>query len=502
MNPRSAAVAGVGLLAALTGCGTTVPMTGTVAGQSAPPGLQLDESQGQTGLPAAPGKTSGNQGSAVTPVGQPTRPSSTGSAGVGAVPDTLRSRRGSLLPGVTATTISVGISFLDTAAVNAAIGATGASGSKAGDIRAEHRAVAKWINDHGGVAGRRLRLVEHEVNINDDVSTASQATCQAWTVDDKVAAGLGVTAGAGAGPLVACLAQHHTLAIGTLYDVGARSEFQRYQPYYYAPASLEMVTAGRVYVDGLASQGYFSRGAKVGILVYDAPEFHEAMRDGVLPALRRQGITSPDTVWIKPPSALSDQGSLVAAIQSATLKMAADGVTHMLFLDGNASISYFFMKQAQSQRYTPRYGLSTLSYPSFLQGNFGADQLHGALTVGWMPTEDVDMPHLPRSSARSLCEQIMKAAGLAATAETDLTVQLSICSEFFLLKAGLESATELTAPGAAQGVASLGRTATTAAAGILDGYSSGKPWGAAQYRLGAYGESCSCFTYRGAPRAA
>jgi hypothetical protein len=220
----------------------------------------------------------------------------------------------------------------------------------------------------------------------------------------------------------------------------------------------------------------------------------------VLPALRARGITPTDTVWLTPPSALSDQGRLVADIQSATLKMAQHGVTHVLFLDGNASISYFFMKQAQSQQYSPRYGLSTLSYPSFLQSNFGTDQLGDALTVGWMPTEDVDMEHLPPSSARALCERIMKEAQLTATAETDLTVQLSICSEFFLLKAGFDAATELSATGVARAISSLGRTNVTAAAGVFDNYTSGKPWGAAQYRLGAYSEACSCFTYRGAPR--
>lgn len=79
-------------------------------------------------------------------------------------------------------------------------------------------------------------------------------------------------------------------------------------------------------------------------------------------------------------------------------------------------------------------------------------------------------------------------------------IQLSICSNFFLLKAGLDAATELSADAFAQAIASLGTTNVTAASGLLDSYAEDKAWGAAQYHVGAYSTSCSCFSYRGPAR--
>ena len=513
-HSRAVALSAVLLAGATAACGSTVPLTQSLDGQSGASGLQSGQAPNGTaegpsngdataGSTSADGSTTGSAsvggqagGKATPGLATPTGPGQSAPRNTAGV----ATSQGAVLPGITPTSINIGIHYVDTAAVNAAVSSTGAEGSAAGDIRAQYRAVASYLNAHGGLAGRKIRLVEHEVDISSDTSTAAQAICENWTTDNKVAAGLGATAQGEFEILVSCLAKRNTLAIGTNYNVGARSAFRRYRPYYYAPAALEMVTAGRAYIEGLAAQRYFSPDVKVGILVYDSPEFREAMRDGVLPALRRQGVTPTETIWITPPSALSDQGKLVSDIQAATLKMKAQGVTHVLFLDGNASISYFFMKQAESQNYTPRYGLSTLSYPSFLQANFDADQLGDALTVGWMPTQDVDMPHLPPNQARALCQKIMKDASLEATVQTDLTIQLSICSNFFLLKAGLDAATELSADAFAQAIASLGTTNVTAASGLLDSYAEDKAWGAAQYHVGAYSTSCSCFSYRGPAR--
>ncbi len=297
--------------------------------------------------------------------------------------------------------------------------------------------------------------------------------------------------------LVACLANHRTLALGNMFNVGDTDAFRRYQPYYYAPSSLEMVTAGRAYADGLGKQGFFSKGAKVGILTYESPEFRHAIDRAVRPTLRGYGIGSPDVQYLTPPQALSDQGSLVSSIQNAVLKFRSNGVTHVMFLDGNSSITYFFLKQAKSQEYYPRYGFSSLSYPSFLQANAGADQLAGTVGVGWLPTQDVEFAFLPSNPARSLCEQIQNEAGNKPVAQTDLTFQLSICSTLFTLKHGLERAPGVTPSDFRTGVAALGTTNLTAAAGFIDSWSTTKPWGGSQVRPMKYVTSCSCFQYSG-----
>ncbi|HUR02634.1 MAG TPA: ABC transporter substrate-binding protein [Nonomuraea sp.] len=489
------------VVGSLAACGTTVPVSSRVAGTDSPgttpvlgapqaPGSADPELADDSQAPAAGGVTPGS-----VSVGPRTRLPARGTGGG-------VTARTATWPGMTATTISIGYLYVDTAAVNAAVGATGAEGSAAGDIKAEHEAVAKWINAHGGIAGRRIRLVAYEADINDSTTQIAQQACAAWTEDDKVYAAVGATGGTNAGPLVACLARHKTLAVGSSYNVGDEDVFRRYRPYYYAPSALEMVSAGAAYADGLGKQGFFSKAAKVGILTYDDPEYRHAMDRGVLPTMRRYGVTSPEVAWIASPRALSDQGSLVAAIQNATLKFRSSGVSHVMFLDGNSSITFFFMKQAQSQEYKPRYGFSTLSYPSFVQANFGADVLSGSVGVGWMPTMDVALPQLPANPARTLCEKIQNAAGNRPVAETDLTVQLSICAELFLIKHAVEHAAGAAPSDFLAGVARLGTTVDTAAGGLVDSWTPAKPWGGSQVRYLRYGGACSCFSYHGPALAA
>ena len=496
-------LASIVVLLALAGCGSTVQLgAGSAPAVVDGLGSALSSLPDQRTLEA--GATVGGPGTRSSSVSLPS--ATPFDAGVGATPTeevggTDSSAASPItLKGITPTTVSVGISWTDTAAVNAAVSGTGANDSKAGDMLAEQRAIAKWMNSHGGIVGRKIALVEHQNNINDDSSTAAQKMCANWSEDHHVVAGLGVVAASTAVTGVACLAKHETLAIGSSYDVGSQRHFDTFKPYYYAPGAMEMTAVGKSYAQGLISQGFFTKKAKIGVLVYDSPEFRDGVTNGLTPALKAAGLSITDLTWIQPPSALSDEGRLVANIQSAALKYRSDGITHVLFLDGNSSITYFFIQQAKSQGYKPSYGFSSLSYPSFVDSNFGADDLRGSLGVGWQPTQDVDIPYLPANAARSLCQTIMKESGQQAVAQTDLTVQLIFCSQFFLLKHALEKAPSLSPEGFLAGVAALGKTNATAAAGTVDSYSASKLWGSADYRFLHYVDACSCFQYYGPTR--
>lgn len=516
---RHLVVAAQGLaVVVLTSCGTTLNTTtqGQPAGAAAELGGSLSgptsalpggTELGSPVFPGADGSSGGGPGAAGTSRGA----AGTG-AGVGGVSSTSqtgpgagtssggRSASAATWPGLTATTISIGYYYVDTAAANAAVESTGAEGSTAGDYSKQVKAVADWLNARGGIAGRKIRLVGYKANISDPVAVSMQAACDHWTQDNKVYAGIGAGPGASDETLVSCMAKRGAIAVSTVYDVGDQVTFDRYRPHYFAPASLEYVTAAREYVTGLASAAFFPRGAKVGLLTYDAPVNHRAVDRGVRPALAKAGMTDPEVAYVAPPSGLDDQAALVSAIQSSVLRFRSEGVTHVLFLDGNASISYFFIQQADSQGYTPRYGFSTLSYPSFLQANFGPEQLRGSLGVGWSPTQDVGPADLPPNPARSLCQKIMNDAGQRPTSQPDLTIQLSICSQIFFLNEAFSRASGVTPADFAAAVSRIGSTNTTAAYGLGDSYAPGKPWGATTVRSLAYVETCSCFRYTGEPR--
>lgn len=520
-RPSHALLATLVVIATLTAaCGSTVQTTGTSAagavgvdGLSVPAGGEL----GIDGQPITPGPLDA-VGQPLSATGQESAAgTSENAAGTGAGVGTggTSSQSGSgpgtssgdgrvgarTWPGLTATTINIGYYYVNTAAMNSAVEGTGAEGSSAGDYSKQVQAVANWLNARGGIAGRKIRLVGYEANINDPVAVSGQAACDHWTQDNKVYAGIGAGPSASDETLLSCMAKRGALALSTAYDVGDQAMFDRYRPHYFAPASLDYVTAAREYVMGLGSGAFFPRDAKVGLLTYDAPVNRRAVDRGVRPTLTRLGVGEPEVAYLRPPSSLSDQATLVSAIQSSVLRFRSEGVTHVLFLDGNASISYFFIQQAESQGYKPRYGFSTLSYPSFLQANFGPEQLRGSLGVGWSPTQDVGSADLPPNAARSQCQEIQNAAGNRPASQPDLTIQLQICSQFFFLKEALSrSSSGVTPTDFAAAASKIGGTTATAAYSLGDSYSPGKPWGAAVVRSLAYVEACSCFRYTGGPR--
>ena len=487
-------VALAGLAALLSACGTTVPhtalSTSPPAGASHVGGAHLPDAAG-IGAAAATEATAELAGAAAA-AGSSRGRGGPAASGEGAAP---ASRAG--LRGITARSVSVGTYYLDTEQTNALIGSVG-SGSSIGDLRAQQNAVAGYINGHGGVAGRRLQLVQHRFDPNGDASTEAQATCARWTEDNHVLAGLG-TLPAANDVLVSCLAKAGTLSIGgTATNVGTAEDFRRHAPYYYAPASLEMVTVGRTYGRGLAQQGFFDSGARVGVLHVTQPEYRQALGQGLLPALAAAGHTPVAVQPITYSGGFSDYGSLVSQVQAAVLKFQSEGITHVLFLDVGSALAYWFLQQATNQGYAPQYGLSTLSAPSFLQDSFADGQLEGAVAVGWQPFDDVDHTRdLPPNPARALCQRIMRDAGLTPTSALDLKFQLSTCSGMFFLKHALDRAEALTAAGVQRAVSSFGRTNVPSAAGLTDTYRPGKNWGGGEYTTSRYTSSCRCFRYTG-----
>ncbi len=112
-------------------------------------------------------------------------------------------------PGVTATTIRVGIPYVDLAAIRA-LGVNMSWGS----IPNAFDAIIHNINAHGGINGRKI--VPYLVPVNPSGTAAAATSCTQLTEDDTVFVAIG--------PLEAtCYLEHNTPVVASIYAAGTSS---------------------------------------------------------------------------------------------------------------------------------------------------------------------------------------------------------------------------------------------------------------------------------------
>jgi hypothetical protein len=147
------------------------------------------------------------------------------------------------------------------------------------------------------------------------------------------------------------------------------------------------------------------------------------------------------------PSGTSQEGSVLSSIASAELRFRQDNVTHVILLDANGDLLLFFSRDAGSQHYYPRFGVSTSSAPETLEaaGDVSPTALKGTMGFSWDPGLDLapsqQGPYTP--SSRNAClNMIDKRSGqnlqkLGPNAEG---IAISYCDELYLLRDGVEHA--------------------------------------------------------------
>ena len=516
-RPALAGLATAGLLVLLTACGSTVQQQGPDAIGTAPGGVTIDPltgeavapevdplgspgedgsnpaagGAGQGGPPASEGPASGSAG-----VDGESAPRDAGSGAAGAPAD---ARRPGNVPGVTDTIVKLGVEHLSTEELAAFSDAAGVQAVGKTDQLQAYEAVVAEVNRRGGVAGgRRLVIVPRKRSISESNSQAAQRSCAAFTEDDRVLVANGYFVQDS--PMVPCLADRGVLSVAAGYvEAGSQRDFQRFSGRYMAPAVVDTITAARGYVVALVRQGFLTPKSTVGLLWFDFADVVAARQSGLLPALKRHGITLKSEYRATYKGDPAELGQIASQMQNASLRFRADGVDRVLTLDYNGTLQFFFMQNAENQGYRPKYGLASWSDAEFLRANSSKEQLAGSTGIGWLPAYDVDQQHQPLDPAKQRCLAIMKTAKMPPiAAQTDRILQYQACSMVLHVAAVLNTATELTPAGLAAAAASLGDQPSYA--GFSDSYARDKLWGGAAYRDLAYDTSCSCFTYRGSNR--
>ena len=399
-----------------------------------------------------------------------------------------------VVPGLTAKTIKVGVSVADPAVVRATFKTTGAKGISTPDESGVVKAVVQDINAHGGMAGRTVVPVVR-VHKETDTSTEMEADCAAFTEDTQVFASYSTNSSAGTiNQLADCLAKHKTLFVLDTRAAFDDSDFARWSPYVYAPAYLAGDRWGGI-VSNLARLGYFSAGARVGLVSIDEPGAQRLLKKVVSPALAAQGVHPVDTVSVSTFSDLAGVSHVSQQVNSFVAKFKNEHIDHVMFVGTYSAASYFFPAAAERQGYHPRYAMNSSEGPAAIATNSPKGQFHGAVGVGWLPALDVDSDNDPSDNAEETrCLKVVERAGIEPGDRSAQFQTLGICNALYFMKAALDKATTVSAKDFASAVTKLGsgfgspKTAATA-------FTDGRKDGVAAVRGFAFEDSCECFRY-------
>jgi len=414
--------------------------------------------------------------------------------------------------GVTASTITIGVQYAgDATQGNAAAGASHiqlADPTKTTDI------LVNEINAHGGVAGRKLQ-VSYFVTQDDSATpyaTQAQSECADFTQDHPaflvIDTDLSVTIFARP-----CLARAGVPEI----IIGQAFSSSRDYAQYPLEVDPQLFSFERIYatlIPTLASENWFTPWnritgaaaatgkAKCGVVSFDYGSFANVLGSTVLPGLRSEGcpVAAADVIEVTTPASSGEDGATVSQIQGAVLKLDQDGVDHVILLDPNGSLDLFFLNDAYSQRYFPRYGGTSGNLWQTLigSGDVQPQTLNGAEGIGWIPL--LDVPYTSQGAeatpARSSCFQLMRNNGNPPTAGSTAFQLAASCDVFFFVQHTLDRVHRRITP--AEYLSAVNSTGQFTSAETRDlTLGAQQHDGITDFWDMSYSSNCQCVVYRG-----
>ncbi|HVA59220.1 MAG TPA: hypothetical protein VNG13_01630 [Mycobacteriales bacterium] len=373
--------------------------------------------------------------------------------------------------------------------------AIGVSGVSTGDPHAQAQAIVDALNRGGGIAGRRIVPLYYGIDTSQYLSNPDpqfQAACAYFTQDNKVFAVVSYLDAeqAGSPGFYYCLAQHNTVFVDDASGITS-AEYRKLGPYFYQPSNFLAERGMATYIGGLAAMNWLNPTTKIGVFYVDTSQARDLIAHVIIPMLSARGLK------VTAQGGTGTGAGGINDIPGIVLKFRQAGVTNIL----NLTNPIFFMQQADSQRYYPRYALSSTFSPSTMQTIAPKDQLPGAASIGWQPINDVDQAHDPGpvSANETRCLQLMRNAGQDTSNRTVQMYEAQLCDPMFFLQQALRGATTVSPAVLADRVYALGRSFPSALTfGTF--FQRGRPDGAGAYRPSLYDTGCGCFVYTGPTR--
>lgn len=351
---------------------------------------------------------------------------------------------------------------------------------------AQIKAIVNYLNDHGGIAGRKISVVLQDIGTSTDIQTVYQTACENFTVDHRVVAVANVLSAAPAN-FYECLRKKGVFTVSADSTPSAAT-FKQYSDILYAPSGQNYTRVLSNSVDALSQSGWLTSKSKVGVVAYDTADARGTITNGLRPALARHGLKVDQTAFT------TTDTSLAGAYPGIVVKFKTAGVDRVFFGPGGQPI-YFALLAAQ-QGYHPRYELSSYEYPQLLTQNLPANQLEGSAGIGWQPFLDLkagDWSKL-KTPGQAQCRTWLAKDNQNLSTGTNMAIGAWICDNWSFLKVVLGRAAAISAPAVRAVVNTLG-TGFASAATFSTHFSSTQTDGASQGRLLSYDAGCDCFKY-------
>lgn len=402
-------------------------------------------------------------------------------------------------PGITDSKIYIAMAYSNAGAANQAAFGTALDA----DARKPYNAMAEWVNDRGGIMGRQVKMLYYEFKAEQDINQQAQAACSHWTEDNEVFFFFGADAN---GILRKCAHENG----GVMPLPGGSSlpgDFETY-PNYFEISGMNFYRVGNVTVKGLDNEGYY-KDAKLGVVLWDDPDYRAALKNGYLPELKKIGVSlGTEPAYISPPQQAQDLAATSADINSAVLRFQTQGITHVMILGGPSGVcagacsETLFLRRAEQQGYRPRYGFNANNLPVAGKdaGLYPQEQLRGLLSVEWSDDSDFYDKGWKKNEAREKCYAYMRKKGVPMENANQQGLARFACEQFWFVLASLPhlGGEVLNAPAFTAAANQLEWTFQSPQAYAIH-ISATQHDGAAAARNLKYDESCECFKWVSKP---
>jgi hypothetical protein len=404
-------------------------------------------------------------------------------------------------PGITDTKIFVGAPWSDAGAANQAF----AGAALNSDLREPMNAIIKEVNSQGGIAGRKVEPIYHsyDATSSQTIDQQDQAACARYTQDNKVFAIL-----ADSDILQQCAEKAGAVTL-SVTSTSLPEDFQRY-PHFIEISGMNLIRVGDVTIAGLHREGYFDKGAKLGLVTWDEPNYRDAIERGFVPALRKKGITpATDTAYISSPQTADDLAAASADVNNAVLRFQSQGITHVMLIDGStplcrgACLGILWLRRSESQNYRPRYGFNAGNAASLAheQGVYPTEQVRRSIAVEWDDSDKAADEGWKLNKARERCYAIMRKHNVSLDNGNKEADARTACEFIWFMRQVIDvelADAQITSDNFIAGVNALGWSYTSPMAYAVH-LSATQHDGTAAARNQKFVDSCECFRWTGDP---
>lgn len=145
------------------------------------------------------------------------------------------------------------------------------------------------------------------------------------------------------------------------------------------------------------------------------------------------------------PDNQADVARTANGVQAAVLRFRQSGVSHVITLDASGTMTIAYSAVARNQRYFPRLAINSTNAVQALYDSkvLAAEQLNGAVGLGWFPS--IDLPaadgarYLGRATQDCL-EIIRRRTGQTFDSTNAASLALVACDQLFLTARAIERA--------------------------------------------------------------